>query len=268
MTALAILRADIGIVIASDGASYDDDGRLRMVKQKVDLHPHISCAIASRGSALAPWFVSDDLFWRGQSPTFDDLVTAMPDLARGARQFVAERGSPTTQNFSLYLCGWSDARERFETYAVRSRDTEQAPACTLIPLPAVYLAPEPYHDVAAAFGMQLPPPDLRAAGWEDLAEYGTRSICAARFCEGSATGENPHCCVGGFVQVTSLARELVLSRIVHRWPDPIGELLDARRGDPSPWHPWPESEARPEGFAGSCGTKGREAQEPACTSTP
>ncbi|PXW59822.1 hypothetical protein [Methylobacterium sp. B4] len=37
--------------------------------------------------------------------------------------------------------------------------------------------------------------------------------------------------VGGFLQLTTLYREAAFTRIVHRWPDPLGEPIDPKRGD-------------------------------------
>ena len=37
--------------------------------------------------------------------------------------------------------------------------------------------------------------------------------------------------VGGFLQVTAITREAIETRIIHRRPDKIGELVDPSRGE-------------------------------------
>jgi hypothetical protein len=40
-------------------------------------------------------------------------------------------------------------------------------------------------------------------------------------------GKGHGCVVGGFIQHTVLTPDSVTSRVVHRWPDEVGKLIDA-----------------------------------------
>lgn len=62
-----------------------------------------------------------------------------------------------------------------------------------------------------------------------------RMICAARADSGRETEQYPHFNAGGFIQLATVQRGIVLSAINHRWPeDVIGEPLDPTRGQPMP----------------------------------
>ena len=41
----------------------------------------------------------------------------------------------------------------------------------------------------------------------------------------TTAGGAPFCTVGGFVQLTSITREAITTKIIHRWPDEIGEQI-------------------------------------------
>lgn len=246
MTAICIVRGDDAIVIASDGAGYDDNGRLLQITNKVSSFPHLNMLVTSTGSGLAQHYFHDSLFWHNPLPeTFDEVLIIAEDLARKVAEDVRRDGAASTHNFSLYLCGFSDARGRPETYAIKSRDwpdvpgpdgeLQTAPAFTLVPLPAIHSSPRPPVEYADAFGIQVPGINMTEMPPEG-ARYAMASVAACRFVPGGPdheqAKEDPFCCVGGFLQVTILRKNYVEAQIAHRWPDRLGERMDPWRGEP------------------------------------
>lgn len=239
MTALVLMRLDDGILIASDGAAYRDDGLLHSHATKVALMPEWSCIMGGRGigCALSRLYLMLQTFSRnGTGITgFDAVLDALPDLSRFLKQQYDEN-LPGEQHFSFMIGGYSERRGAWETYILRSRpngvgeaplDGEQ-PAFTLIPLPNIHLAPLASDEGLTAVGI-LPPRD----GPRDPVAEAIRFICAARLDKGwserrlDAPAQH---LIGGFVQVTVLTRDSVTSSIAHRWPDLIGEPI-VLRGD-------------------------------------
>jgi len=237
MTAIAIYRSQDSIVFASDGASYDpSNGAFTGCTSKVALMPEWSCVIAQRGAGgflallrarLGPEVVD-----------FDDLLDRLPTHTRGLHADFVARGYPYP-NVSLFIGGWSEARERFETYTLRSRDISlpnaeggepfSIEAFKLAPLPEFHAAPYPTEELFERFGAGTNALPMTAA---DLT---LRTVCAARALR-CAPSEEDKCeyVVGGFLQLTILKRNEIASEIVHRWPDPVGEKIDPTRGEPLP----------------------------------
>lgn len=120
----------------------------------------------------------------------------------------------------------SEERARFETYSLRAGEA-------LVPLPAVFCCPEPLADIGSALGWEMPGRD-QAQMPEGDADFAVRAIIACRFCPGGAddaqAATDPYCCVGGILQLTTLERDAIISRVVHRWPDVIGQRMDPHHG--------------------------------------
>jgi hypothetical protein len=244
MTAITIVRGDNAIAIASDGAAYDDTGKLIQIVPKVDLFPDLSLVTASTGSGLALNAFRNLLFWHNPLPlNFDEVLIAAPGISLKMMDFIKHHGAPSTHKFSLYLCGWSNERQRTESYGIKSYDWPgvvdsagkafTAPAFTLVPLPAIHCAPRPPADIAGQFGIKVPGVNLTEMPAEGTS-YALAAVASCRFAMGGADHEiaqaDPFVCVGGFLQLTTLAREHIASQIVHRWPDVLGERMDMNRG--------------------------------------
>lgn len=248
MTALAVAcLPDHGVIIVSDGAGYDDRGVVRSLKSKIEIYPEKLCVIGCRGLWMANVYLKLFLTPRNV-PTFQELIDQLPDVARELHQHTVE-SFPKNPDFSFVVAGWSPERERFEAYSIASIDDtvdvfdgqgnkeETVAAFDLQPLSWLHMAPMPTGEAAARFGFvfpdQLRPP---AAGETfDLAEYLIRCVCACRAEPQAATADGgKFCAVGGFLQVTILKRDSIETRIVHRWPDRVGELMDPTSGDALP----------------------------------
>lgn len=251
MTAITIVRGSDAIAIASDGAAYEDDGTLRQIVSKVELMPNLSCVIGGTGSQLASKYFRDLLFWLPIPPVdFDGVIDIAPTLCEQVYGYVQEYGAPSTRKFTLFFCGWSESRGRLETYAIKSREWENvpnlegeigtAPPFTLVPLPEIHCAPAPEPTIAEQFGITVPGQNMVERP-ENGIEYAMRAVVSCRFCLGGMDMkealEDPYCCVGGFLQITTVTRDAIVSQIVHRWPDVIGERMDVMRGGPNDYYP-------------------------------
>lgn len=246
MTAIAIVRGAEGLAFATDGLAIDVTGRAAAVVSKAALFPEWSCVFANRGSAMATARMQNALQRLAYSGAcriggFDDVLALLPELSGALHAEILREGA-VYPNFSFMIGGYSAERDRCESYSLRSQefayhdgvqDLVQAPY-TLAELPAMHFAPTPTRESAIAAGMRPPDQPL-----EDGVHMAVRAICAARLDQGATTddpAEMHH--VGGFVQLTTLFRDRLTSEIVHRWPDPLGEMVDPRRGDLLPgWLP-------------------------------
>lgn len=237
MSALAILRAEELVVIASDGAAYDGQtGNLMAVVSKVAVMPEWSCIFANRGMGGATAAMQAELRHLAACGEpineFDDVLDRFPALAEQMHlRALAMPGAPTA-HFSFLIGGFSERRRRMESYTVRTRPVGDRPPFALVGLPEIHLAPFPSLEAAAQAGITRPQ-ELQP-GHETVAEdYAVRAVAACRLDRETddAEGAAGIHYVGGFLQLTTLYRGEVHSRIVHRWPDPIGEPIDPTRGD-------------------------------------
>lgn len=246
MSALAIVRSDESVTIASDGAGYETGtGRLMTVVSKVALMPECSCIFANRGMGGATAEIHARLRHLAACgepiKEFDDVLDRFPTLAEQLHLEVLANPEASTAHFSFLIGGYSGRRQRMESYTVRTRPfmamgnsgaLSEQPPFTLIGLPMVHLAPSPQLSSAAQVGITRP----QEFGPETELEpesYALRAVAACRLdreTDGAEGTPGIHF-VGGMLQVTTLYRDAAVSRIVHRWPDPLGEPIDPKRGD-------------------------------------
>ncbi|UHC20471.1 hypothetical protein LRS73_35430 (plasmid) [Methylobacterium currus] len=280
MTALAIVTSDDAAWIGSDGASYTEpEGTLRQVVPKVILCPEWECVIGSRGMGGSAEAFRAAAQWSGVAD-FDGLLARAADLAREADDglLVLHRGRSV--HFTVVLVGYSRARRRFETHTVRTRlglawsqdegRTVEVPPFTVSEVPGLALLPVPPASTAAMIGLRLPVAGepFSIANPEHFVQL---AVLGCRFDEGHRDGDpdgRRFIGVGGFVQLTRLVchpspapegypgadRHVIVmdSQITHRWPDVIGEPIQAMSGclpywtgEPLPEAPAPQPEEAP-----------------------
>ena len=238
MTAIAIIRCENGIVVAADGAAYDREAVLRKIGSKIEVMTHLSCVMTCRGDLGASTHLKLALAVLAEQgepmQDFDDVLAALPGCARGVHaRCVTPDGRPV--RFAVFVGGFSEARQRWETYCLRTYAygggegslTGEHPAFTLTPLPEYHLAPVPAEGWAPA---GLP---ARIDETTDLDPYtfAIRAVCGCRVDKG-APAHDPDAAeahrVGGFVEAVFLTHDAAESRVVHRWPDPLGEPITLR----------------------------------------
>lgn len=238
MTAIAMVRGNDGVAIATDAATYELDGRLQHLMSKVALIPERNCVISARGAAGLTGRLAEAV--RHQTFDFDDVLALLGWEAKKLldewREWIKPRTEP--KHIDLHIAGWSSARERYETYILCSGEKIQTDVngvlmplapWSLTPVPSMFASPLPDAEVARRFGLDY---DKFSNGYDAAA----RIVCAVRsesraFHEGAAA---MGCIAGGWLQMTILKRDFVSTEIIHRWPDVIGEPIDPTRGEPLP----------------------------------
>lgn len=222
MTAINIIRQTDRIWFMTDAAAYSSNGVIDNIASKVIRLGHIRSAIAMRGGYENGCVLRYMMEENGQSlGSFDALLQQMPAIIKAATQ-VYHR---TT--FELLFGGYSDARERMETYVCYSRGGGQAadtngvrtlvPAATPVALHDMSGAPAPTADLLMKVGLGTPIPN----NLFDPREHGLALMEAQRM---HKTEGGWHC-VGGYAELTTVTREGVTSEILRRWPDKVGEPI-------------------------------------------
>lgn len=247
MSAICIIRSsekEEAIAVASDGATSNYDATMGGCVSKVLALPHLNCFVGNVGAAGVTAGLVFTISWKSY-PSFDhvlaNVVEDFREILAAAALYTRERDPPAT----VVLGGWSDERQRFESYKVNSRSREVINVATgekffsepwvVTPLPQIWGSTAHPDDPENRFG-------LRAEGEVNLLDLAARFVCAARAGSGPDGELDPDTgisgsCVGGFLQMTLLQRDTVKTWIAHRWPDVIGEVIDPSRGELMPAFP-------------------------------
>lgn len=131
----------------------------------------------------------------------------------------------TGTTFDLFIAGWSHERSQGESYVIVNHGNYGILPWTLQPLDPVALAP---MDQETFDRIKLTDQELK--GKLDPVKDGLRIIEAQRHTKGIQGDETePSHGVGGFAQLTTINANTIKTRIIKRWPDPIGEKLNPER---------------------------------------
>ena len=235
MTAISIIRQRDQIHVLSDGAFYKPDGTLTNIAPKVFPLPHMSAAIAFRGSQrfIKPFYtrMMDCNF------NLDNLDHLLLVAAMWGREAFDEQEQADYDNHAdLFLAGYSDARARFESYVMPTHDRysetpgfELCRAFELFDLPEVAVTPQPTAREYSAVAW-IEPPSTEAF---DPVRDGTKLMEAQRLCAGNLDSRVPDGLqgygVGGFIMLTTITRYSIHQSILRRWPDEIGRPIEPSR---------------------------------------
>ena len=229
MTANIMFVLDDGISMFSDGAAYDEEGIVRRVHAKQIVRPDIDTVITTSASGLSLSMLNHVMAADG--PTgFDQVVDAMPGWT--VEVLASMDRIHGGKNYAMFLYGgWSEREQRWRGYLIATYDL---PAYGVAAFEATML-----HSFAKP---NASPEALEAAGLpRDLAEanepasiLGAKLMLALRQTrqEMHGPGTARGYVVGGFIQHTHLQRGRVDSRVVYRWPDEIGRVIDPSRDSP------------------------------------
>jgi hypothetical protein len=225
MTAINVVQRPHAIHMLTDAASYTPDGTLGAIGPKAHPVPHLNAVFSSRGPRLFMPLVGEYIFHAFAS--FDQMVDGLVLHVRAATEAYA----PTLQrcahgaSFDLVVAGWSTARKRPETYVLTDHENYGFAAWTLQPFGSLLITP---WDADLAGRLKLTQAEL--AGKLDPVKDGLRILEAQRFVKAIQRNETEAAHgVGGFAQLTTVTAENITTRILKRWPDPIGEKLDPTR---------------------------------------
>lgn len=216
MSACNIIKTDDAVYMFTDGASYYGDGTLGAVGQKVEILAHLNCAISCRG----PAGFGDELAQAINTAfgSFDELVESFAPVVSNFYFVDRDRYArcETGPEAEVFLAGWSESRDRPETYVVTSHSLNGEP-WSLQPLGPVAVSP---YD--ADLGARL----ARLQPSENVIEVGVSLMEQQRLVRAPHAGAGPAVAgVGGFCQLTVVTGAGVSTMIVQRWPDVVGERL-------------------------------------------
>lgn len=213
MTAIICIRKPNSVDVITDGACTDAvTGVLRMVASKVGLLATAPAILAGRGNHSLVHAITGSCAGSGWS--FDEMIQHIPPLAR---KFSAVL--PPDLNDEIKLAGFSASQDRFMVLLMPCSDhlaqfgmkafelTEQREPFTA--------APKPSLKAEAEVGFTFP------GHFDDFdpETHGRKLLEAMR-----RTPEFTHS-IGGVVQVSTVTRDGVSSKVVHCWPDKIGERI-------------------------------------------
>lgn len=231
MSAVLVIRGENMITVFSDGGMYESRSDLRLTGMKSKVHKlaHLSLVFGGLGRAALVSLIDHNHShdWR----SFDHCVevfrsNAIEEFDREIRiifnemqRGVHERDEDRDVIGMLFLGGWSDVRQRFETYTLSIDSDESTPVKELIPAAEAIYFPVP--DAASLQAVGFDPADVR---FGDFDEAPLRFMEAQRETEVEFSKTRGHI-VGMFVEQTILTRDFIHNRIVKRWPDRIGELI-------------------------------------------
>lgn len=212
MTATNVILGLDAAHLVTDGAAIDSAGRLVHTVHKVTPLPHLNAAVAFRGARAVNSMALDAIAAGANS--YDQLAATIDMLLR--EQF--DQIAPVwKKQFGLHIldaeivvAGWSESRGP-HAYVMATTDKNKTfglRAWRPIEIQGAFLAPSD-NTLAADFAkLQIEFNDERVV---ELV-HRQRTI-----------GPMPG--VGSFVQLTTVRKHGIESRILKRWPDAVGEVL-------------------------------------------
>jgi len=208
MTAVnALLRAQTAYIF-TDGKIYTRDGDAKCAGSKVDILAHLPAVIAARGQADIRSAIS---YHAGeQFRSFDALLSGIAHLLRKTREGL---GVPADASvLELWLAGWSHEREAMEIWTLSDADRPGVPAFDLHEVIAAInpLDDRLMRDIETC-GLDIENGAPEALGLEITRMQRDRAWPVAH------SGRMVES-VGAFVQVTTLHRDRIETRILERWP--------------------------------------------------
>jgi len=222
MSAVNTIVQSNAVHIVTDGAAYYLDRTFQFYANKIVPLPHLRCAVAVRGPALAVPFLSSVL---SHAETYDALKEAAPE----ALQTAAEMYSPifsaccTGADFEVVVGGFTNDG-RPDAYLVASHRRYGIEPWTVAPIDGLVCLPndEKLHaKIVASLPASATPDDL------DPVRDGLTILELQRSNPAAAVDGDDLCAIGGFAQLTSVTADGISTRVIHRWPDRVGSKIGA-----------------------------------------
>lgn len=228
MTAINMIRQRGRAIMMTDSAGYDAGGIVRCFYQKAIAIPHLRAAIAVRGSGDAVALLA--AAFGSRFSTFDELVTGGGTVAEEIydRYFSIMTACGETE-IEVYLAGWSESRNRAETYfafstashnrlhlGVHAWTFHEADEFSVAPLPSDTLLEQAGFRDRSASAVRPDAGGLKVMEAQRLMQVEPYWL----------KGDQAECyIVGGFVTLTEITKSGVSQRVIHRWNDAIGEPI-------------------------------------------
>ncbi len=240
MSGMIMIRRNDGIELLSDGGTFrsTSDFTITGITSKPILLPHISSVIACGGTAEISFFLKANQVQRWQS--FDQMMKEIED---GLREEAANvfRYSPTRRSINaiLMIGGFSTARQQWESCMVVMQ----------IDHPLAEPKFTRFDDLWFLFAPAPTPEGLERCGFDPTniqiedrsTENAIRFMHAMRASQQSmgeigddADSAPTGSTIAGFIERVVVLHDQVITQIMWRWPDKVGEMVDTdNEGEPT-----------------------------------
>lgn len=218
MTAINTLVHENVAYMMTDTAAYDGTGRLTAFEDKAFVSARLKAAISISGFCTT----SREIEWElREHNSFDQLMREFPDWLRDTYSDL-----PEERRIRVMLAGWSDEQKRAEIYTLQSKRTTTTTGTVIEPFTVkkgdwVSLQPGPTMDELRAEGIIAG--ELKV---EDPTKFLTGVIDWQRRYHWQEDGTHR---VGGMAVLTRIDASGISQRVVRRWNDQIGEMIDPSR---------------------------------------
>lgn len=235
MTAINIYRRPDVVWLFGDGASYDADGRLSAITGKIHVLASLSCALLFSGRSIISPYIAHML--ERAATDFDHMMEILPGWLPGMVDeltdlFGRDDGDvaqlkDAAQGFRIFVAGWSAQRGETVAFTVSSIADASGPPFAIAEGKKGFQAPGvSAEENALGFGVS---PNITPETINDVAV----TILELQRQQRDAEGKSH---VGGLVELVTVTRDGVTSKILKRWDeDLVGELIQPR---PVDWAAW------------------------------
>jgi len=227
MSAICAVRDGKHAHLLADGGAFDADGRLQFRACKVSQLPHLNAAIAARGMkihlALAEFALAPI------ATTFDELKAkaagALKRMAIENAVTIAQVTPPgISSDFEIAVAGISDAGQP-DSFLLCSHGRYGIEPWTLIDLGEFAMLPGTQANVAEIHSQSI---ERKSGGAIDIEALGRRVMELQRRDHPQLRPDGRMIRdIGGFVQLTTVQLDSITTKIIHRWPDKIGEPISS-----------------------------------------
>lgn len=210
------------VILLTDGAVYTADGVLVDIRRKVAVSERVPLAVAFRGNLPFGENVSQQIIRAAEEIGVDRMLVALE---------LALPHAPTSPDIEILIAGVSETfGPMHRTFTNKQLIGSKAPAFTLIDPGPVHwgLASETLNPISLNdIGIPAPAEGQTVQAW--LTRYGLNVFDFHRRMRVPIDPADPNTdrqhLIGGLLDMTVVKRGSVSIRMLHRWPDRIGETI-------------------------------------------
>lgn len=220
MTAITVIRQFNAVHVLSDTGVFDERGRLLELTNKVWPMPHKNAVICLRGLAPLCAAIAEIVFRIGYA-SYDDLRSKVRRDLRSTfdaqTALMRSKGLVSGElKFDVIIAGYSESAGP-HSYAFSSYD--MSPDCLAwSEISLGPIAPLPSTDEMMA-RLNLPNADALLIERDGLRIANEQRLIPM------IPASDHGCGLGGSLQLTTITTHMITQRIIHRWPDKIGERI-------------------------------------------
>ncbi|HEY4200057.1 MAG TPA: hypothetical protein VGM83_05815 [Devosiaceae bacterium] len=220
MSSIVVLRQTDRVSVLTDGAAYRNDGTIVGENAKVYALPHLNAVITVRGSqaafAMIAGWLTCNVF------AYNDLRHSLPEILS-----VLTPADGAGETIEVVVAGFTNAGGADSFFIVNHDRHPEAPILKALTIGGISMMPGG-DSVKVAVEPLFPVP-MTNVDQLDPEEIGLAIMGAQRQILDDVPGllraAKAHL-VGRFAQMTSIYRDHIDTRILKRWPDPIGDKIN------------------------------------------